>query len=226
MDIILGGACIILAVMEAAKADEITVSDRACATSAAPLRRRGPRWPNARARAVNFAAFFSYVILSTITPGPNNIMSMSNAVRYGFMPSAPFNFSVLAGNLCVMSACALFSSLLYELIPTIEPFMLCAGAAYILWLAAAVLRSKPREAQTGDFANSFAAGRRPVRQRQGDTYGITAMSSFILPHYRDPVDVAGFVLFLSFMGFAGTLCWACFGAVFELFFSKYRNPST
>ena len=50
------------------------------------------------------------------------------------------------------------------------------------------------------------------------------MSSFVLPHYRDPVDVAGFVLFLSFMGFAGSLCWGSFGAVFELFFSKYRKP--
>ena len=156
---------------------------------------------------MNFAAFFSYVVLSTITPGPNNIMSMSNAVRYGFMPSLPFNFGVLAGNLCVMSACALFSTLLYELIPTIEPFMLCAGAAYILWLAAAVLRSKPREAQTGDFANSFAAGTAlQFVNVKAILYGITAMSSFILPHYRDPVDVAGFVLFLSFMGFAGT--WA------------------
>ena len=136
---------------------------------------------------MNLAAFFSYVILSTITPGPNNIMSMSNAVRYGFMPSLPFNFGVLAGNLCVMSACALFSSLLYELIPTIEPFMLCAGAAYILWLAAAVLRSKPREAQTGDFANSFTAGTAlQFVNVKAILYGITAMSSFILPHYRDP----------------------------------------
>ena len=33
---------------------------------------------------MNFAAFLSYVILTSITPGPNNIMSMTNAGRYGF----------------------------------------------------------------------------------------------------------------------------------------------
>jgi hypothetical protein len=35
----------------------------------------------------NFAAFLSYVLVTTFTPGPNNIMSMSNASRYGFKKS-------------------------------------------------------------------------------------------------------------------------------------------
>ena len=174
---------------------------------------------------MNLAAFFSYVILSTITPGPNNIMSMSNAVRCGFMPSLPFNFGVLAGNLCVMSACALFSSLLYELIPTIEPFMLCAGAAYILWLAVSVLRSAPRSSEAGGASASFTAGMTlQFVNVKVILYGVTAMSSFILPYYDAFAEVAAFAVFLAFMGFACTLCWSAFGAVFELFFSKYRKP--
>ncbi|MDD4708424.1 MAG: lysine transporter LysE, partial [Firmicutes bacterium] len=32
----------------------------------------------------NFTAFISYVLVTTFTPGPNTIMSMSNASRYGF----------------------------------------------------------------------------------------------------------------------------------------------
>ncbi|HWJ02835.1 MAG TPA: lysine transporter LysE, partial [Verrucomicrobiae bacterium] len=35
----------------------------------------------------NFAAFLSYVLVTSFTPGPNNIMSMSNASRYGFKKS-------------------------------------------------------------------------------------------------------------------------------------------
>ena len=99
---------------------------------------------------MNLAAFLSYVILTSITPGPNNIMSMTNAGRYGFR--------VFAGFIVVMAGCALFSSLLYEAVPAIEPYMLCAGAAYILWLAFHVWRSNAGPSETGDASNSFAAG--------------------------------------------------------------------
>ncbi len=63
-----------------------------------------------------------------------------------------------AGDLRATPACALFSPLICGPIQTIKPFMLCAGAAYILLLAAPVLRSKLREAQSRDFADSFSAG--------------------------------------------------------------------
>ena len=42
----------------------------------------------------NFTAFVSYVLITTFTPGPNNIMSMSNASRYGFKRSIMFNVGV------------------------------------------------------------------------------------------------------------------------------------
>lgn len=35
----------------------------------------------------NLPAFLSYVIITTFTPGPNNIMAMSNSSRYGFKNS-------------------------------------------------------------------------------------------------------------------------------------------
>jgi threonine/homoserine/homoserine lactone efflux protein len=54
-------------------------------------------------------------------------------------------------------------------------------------------------------------------------YGITAMSSFVLPYYRGVSSVAAFVLLLSAVGFAGTLCWALFGAAFDRFFIKYSK---
>lgn len=174
---------------------------------------------------MNLAAFLSYVILTSITPGPNNIMSMTNAGRYGFRRSLPFNFGVFAGILAVMAGCALFSTLLYEAVPAIEPYMLCAGAAYILWLAFHVWRSDAGPSESGDAANSFAAGAAlQFVNVKVILYGITAMSLFILPYYKTFAAMLFFIVFLAFMGFACTLCWAAFGAVFEMFFSKYRKP--
>lgn len=174
---------------------------------------------------MNFTAFFSYILLTAFTPGPNNIMSMSNAGKYGLKKSFPFNLGIFAGFLLVMSCCAAFSALLYDFIPAIEPVMLCIGAAYILWLAWTVWRDKPHGEKKGlSQTNTFAAGM--VLQFinvKVILYGITAMSSFVLPYYRGVSSVAAFVLLLSAVGFAGTLCWALFGAAFDRFFIKYSK---
>lgn len=174
---------------------------------------------------MNFAAFFSYVILTAITPGPNNIMSMSNASRYGFRRSLPFNFGVFAGFLVVMSLSALFSSLLYDVIPSVKPLMLYVGAAYILWLAWTVWRDAPHEKGGRAVTNTFLSGMAlQFVNVKVILYCITTMSSFILPHYHGLPVITAFIIFLAFVGFACTLCWALFGALFELLFKKYSRP--
>lgn len=166
---------------------------------------------------------FSYVLLTAITPGPNNIMSMTNAGKYGFQKAFLFNVGVLLGFLVVMSACAAFSSLLYGTIPAVKPYMLCLGAAYILWLAWTVWRDKPH-GQGGTMARTNTLLSGMVLQFinvKVILYGITVLSSFVLPHCQSAAAVAGFVVFLSLVGLGCTCCWALFGAVFEGFFQRH-----
>lgn len=42
----------------------------------------------------NWLAFLTYAFITAATPGPNNIMSMSNGGRLGFMGALPFNFGI------------------------------------------------------------------------------------------------------------------------------------
>lgn len=174
---------------------------------------------------MNLAAFFSYVILTAYTPGPNNIMSMSNAARFGFRRSLPFNFGVFAGFLVVMTAAAAFSSALYNLIPKIKPYMVIAGALYILWLAWTTWKPSLKTSKKGlAQSNTFLTGM--VMQFinvKVILYGITAMSSFILPYYRTFGMIALFVLILSVVGFTGTCLWALFGATFEKLFKSHTK---
>lgn len=174
---------------------------------------------------MNFAAFLSYVFLTAFTPGPNNIMSMTNAGKYGFKKSFPFNLGVLYGFLIVMSCCAAFSSVLYDFIPSVKPIMLCIGSVYILWLAWTIWRDKPHDRKNGiSSTNTVTSGM--VLQFiniKVILYGITAMSSFVLPHYQSFSTIVVFILILSIVGFAGTCCWSLFGVAFECFFKKYSK---
>ena len=172
---------------------------------------------------MNYTAFLSYIFLTAFTPGPNNITAMSNASKYGFKKGFRFNVGVLFGFLIVMSICAIFTSVLYEFIPQIKPVMLCVGAAYILWLAWTIWRDNPHDAKKRVIqTNSIVSGM--VLQFVNVKvilYGITAISTFILPYYKGFGAVFPFVILLSIVGFAGNCCWALFGTIFEIFFSKH-----
>lgn len=174
---------------------------------------------------MNFATFFSYTFLTAYTPGPNNIMSMTNASRDGLKRTLPFLAGILAGFIVVMAACAALSSLLFAFIPSIRFGMLCVGAAYILWLAWTVWRDKPHTGKAGAVrVNSFMSGMLlQFVNVKIMLYGITAMSSYVLPHFRDALTIASFALLLSAIGGLGCLTWSVFGAVFEQLFQKYRK---
>lgn len=174
---------------------------------------------------MNVTAFLSYVLLSTFTPGPNNIMSMSNASKHGFKKGFRFNIGVLCGFLMIMTLCAAFSGLLYTLIPQIEPLMLIIGTCYILWLAWTIWRDNPHSGNGNTLqSNTILSGM--VLQFVNVKvilYGITVISTFILPYYRSIPALAVFVVMLALTGFVSTCCWAVFGAVFEKFFGTHRK---
>ena len=85
--------------------------------------------------------FLIYCFITAYTPGANNLLSMSNAVRLGFRKSIRFNFGILAGFSVVMAVCTIFSAALYSLLPKVKPVMQIAGGVYMLYLAWKVLRS-------------------------------------------------------------------------------------
>lgn len=45
----------------------------------------------------NWISFLTYAVVTAVTPGPNNILSMSNGNRKGFRGALPFNFGILVG---------------------------------------------------------------------------------------------------------------------------------
>ena len=172
---------------------------------------------------MNYATFLSYIFLTAFTPGPNNITAMSNAAKYGFKKGFRFNIGVLFGFLMMMTICAVSTSLMYDFIPQVEPIMLFVGAAYILRLAWTIWRDNPHDTKKRVIeTNSIVSGM--VLQFVNVKvilYGITAISTFVLPHYKGFRAVFPFVLLLSVVGFAGNCCWAAFGTVFENFFSGH-----
>ena len=169
-------------------------------------------------------SFLTYAVITAATPGPNNIMSMSNAGRLGFRRALPFNLGIWAGFTLVMVLCTLFCTALSALIPAIRLPMLVLGAAYMLYLAWGTFRSSG-VIQEDHAREGFRSGLLlQFINPKIYLYGVMSMEAYILPYYSGrPVILFLFALLLAFIGFAFTLAWAAFGSVFRLLFSRHAQ---
>ena len=172
----------------------------------------------------NWFSFLTYAIVTAVTPGPNNIMSMSNGSRKGFRGALPFNLGIFVGFSAVMILCTVFCNLLSAWIPKIKMPMLILGAAYMLYLAWETFRSpdkiEERRAKEGFLAGLLLQFVNPKIY----IYCIISMEAYILPIYQGhPLPLFGFALLLALIGFLFTLCWSAFGSLFKWLFSRHSK---
>jgi cysteine/O-acetylserine efflux protein len=170
-------------------------------------------------------SFLLYVLITSFTPGPNNIMAMLFANKYGFKKTMRFCFGVGTGFFIIMLLASYFNVLLQNFIPKIELPMMILGAGYMLYLAIKIITSKNSENNddAGKY-NSFLAGMLlQFVNPKGVLYGITVVGTFILPYHTSIVSLLLFSLFLGVVGFMSTSSWSLFGSMFQTFLAKYRN---
>ncbi len=172
----------------------------------------------------SWLSFLTYASVTAITPGPNNIMSMSNAGRMGFYRSLPFNLGIWCAFSVVMVLCTVFCNVLSTLIPKIELPMLIIGASYILYLAYMTWKSDGTIQEKKGNATFMTGFLLQFINPKIYVYGIVSMQVYILPFYKDePLWLLAFALLLAFIGFACTLLWSGFGSLFTKLFSQHAK---
>jgi cysteine/O-acetylserine efflux protein len=173
----------------------------------------------------NLYPFLAYVIVTTFTPGPNNILSMSHAMRQGYRRTLGFLAGISAGFVLIMLGCGLLNVALLRLLPQARAWLNVLGAAYMVLLAVHLLRAGPMaEGAEQGALNSFGAGfALQFLNVKVILYGVTVFAMFITPAFRDPLPVALFAAALSAVGFASISCWALAGNAFRgLLRRRYR----
>ena len=167
----------------------------------------------------------SYAFAASFTPGPNNLMALDGARRVGFQSMRPFVVGVAAGCFGVILLSGLLNLMLYRWLPGIRIGMGVLGTAYMLWLAFKILVS------TG------AAGQEEVRRVYSLhagfllqfvnpkllMYGITAVSTFVMPYNPSWPDLLGVSLLLGAVALASSGSWALFGALFQPWLIRHER---
>jgi len=165
----------------------------------------------------NFFPFLVYVAVTTFTPGPNNIMSMTHGMHYGYRRILLFLFGIAIGFFIIMLDSGQMNVMLTGWLPFLEKWFKIFGAFYMFYLAFHVVRSQPLEIKEGEKSEAtFSAGfSMQFLNIKVILYGITVYSLFIVHSYHGPIMIGLFALLLALVGFIATSCWGLGGNLFQ-----------
>ena len=88
-------------------------------------------------------AFIMFAVVMFFTPGPNNIMLLSSGLTYGFRRSIPHVAGIVIGFAFMVGAVGLGLGTIFITYPVLQTILKYAGAAYLVYLAAAIAMSGP-----------------------------------------------------------------------------------
>lgn len=172
--------------------------------------------------AIFFSAFWTYTLITALTPGPNNILALSTATSHGLRQSSRVLAGMSLGFLIIMLLCAGIAFSLVSLDPRFTRVLGWVGAIYILWLALKIATSQPpgsaADVQPIGFWASLGLQFLNVKII---LYGITALSTFVLPYTTEISGIVGMSVVLAAIGSLGNLCWALAGHVFQKVFQRF-----
>jgi cysteine/O-acetylserine efflux protein len=165
---------------------------------------------------IEMIPLISFVMVTTFTPGPNNISSASMGVMYGYRGTFDYLVGIASGFFLVMIACAYLSSALLTTMPVVERYLRWVGAAYIVWLAIGILHSDYSVSESNAAAKAFTKGFiLQLFNPKVAVYGLTVYSTFLAPISRRPGYLSLSAASFALTAFVATSTWALFGAVIK-----------
>ena len=99
-------------------------------------------------------AMFAFV--SSVTPGPNNVMLTASGASFGYRRSVPHTLGICLGVVLMVLLIGAGLGKLFEAEPRIYTLLKYVGAAYLIWLAWKIARSASvDQGQSGNRPLSF-----------------------------------------------------------------------
>jgi threonine/homoserine/homoserine lactone efflux protein len=80
-------------------------------------------------------ALAGFALITSITPGPNNLMLMASGANFGLRRTVPHMLGVALGFVAMTAAVGLGVMAAFDRLPWLEPALTAACLGYLLWLA-------------------------------------------------------------------------------------------
>ncbi|HVO40368.1 MAG TPA: LysE family transporter [Spirochaetia bacterium] len=164
---------------------------------------------------IPWVALAGFVLVTTFTPGPNNISALSVGISAGYRKALRFLGGVTAGFFIVMCLCALVAGTILSAFPRLQVFLRIGGSLYIAWLAVHTFREGLRTESGAKPVLGFAGGFvLQILNAKVIIYGLTLYSAFLAPLAGQSVLLAASAVVFAAVGFCATSVWALAGSTF------------
>ncbi|WP_036772953.1 LysE family translocator [Photorhabdus australis] len=160
----------------------------------------------------------TFLFISSITPGPNNMLLTSSGANFGVIRSLGLIFGILLGMQTILYLAAFGIAALLLVYPAIHTIMKIAGSFYLLWLAWKTVTASYRRLDSKDNAVI-----KPVRWYQGWLLqflnpkawlmGLGSVGSYSIAgeqYLYSIIMISGAMALISFLS---SIVWAGFGSL-------------
>ncbi|MBL1405862.1 MAG: LysE family translocator [Rhizobiales bacterium] len=174
-------------------------------------------------------ALIGFAFVSSITPGPNNLMLLSSGANFGFAKTLPHMFGISSGFSVLLICVGVGLGKMLEYYPPAFMALKVAGGSYLLFLAYKIATSGPiGEAENiGKPMTFIQAALFQWVNPKAWVMAISSMSAYTSP---DQYTLTVFVIALVFplVNLPSVTCWAVFGTSMKGFLQnrvrlKYFN---
>ena len=167
-------------------------------------------------------SLISFAFVTSITPGPNNIMLTASGVNFGFRRSIPHMLGIAIGFMALLLAFGFGLGALFAAVPAAQTVLKVIGILYMLWLAW-------RVATAGEISPDNDSRARPMSfweaaafqwvNPKGLFMALGAMSIYIRPGRIG--DILLVTLVFGAVNLPSVATWAAFGAALR---NVLRDP--
>ncbi len=95
-------------------------------------------------------AFALFAFVTSVTPGPNNMMLLASGVNFGFNRTVPHMLGICCGFFSLVLAVGLGLGAAFQAYPLLYTILRYVGAAYLLYLAWKIATSGPASDAVGE----------------------------------------------------------------------------
>ena len=167
-----------------------------------------------------FLSYLPYALVTTFTPGPNNIMSLYAVSSSGWSKGREVIAGILAGFSCVMVVCILFCHELAIYLPGLVKYLKYIGAAYIIWLAIHIALSQPGESQSHSvsFTSALFLALSNVKVI---LFLITIFTAYVIPSGAGLPEMFVHGVIITAISLIDWITWGAAGGLLQSFIASH-----
>jgi threonine/homoserine/homoserine lactone efflux protein len=172
--------------------------------------------------AETFLALLVYAFVTSITPGPNNLMLLASGVNFGFMRTVPHMLGIGFGFLLLLLGVGFGLGAVLSAFPALHLLLKIAGGAYLLYLSWRVAMSRSMD-------NGGSEGARPMSFWEAVAFQWVNPKAWVMAFTAMAVYTSPEAPFISVLVISGAFAlvnlpsvssWAGFGTALRRFLSE------